>query len=79
MSTVRAMRPRGLAVIAFGSALLGAAAVLLVALAGDLAADLELADQAVHRWWPDAPGRVVEPPLIHGSHDRLQRLAQGRE
>ena len=31
MSTVRAMRPRGLAVIAFGSALLGAAAVLLVA------------------------------------------------
>jgi PD-(D/E)XK nuclease superfamily len=29
-------------------------------LAGHLAADLELADRAVHRWWPDAPGRVVE-------------------
>ena len=31
MSTVRAMRPRGLATVAFGSALMGAVAVLLVA------------------------------------------------
>jgi hypothetical protein len=29
-------------------------------LSGDLAADLELADQAVHCWWPDAPGTVGE-------------------
>jgi hypothetical protein len=34
-------------------------------LAGDLAADLELADQAVHRWWPGAPGRVVEVRFAH--------------
>jgi hypothetical protein len=27
---------------------------------GDLAADLELADGAVHTWWPDAPGAVSE-------------------
>lgn len=26
---------------------------------GDLWADLELADQVVHAWWPDLPGRVV--------------------
>jgi PD-(D/E)XK nuclease superfamily protein len=25
---------------------------------GDLAADLELADRAVHTWWPDVPGTV---------------------
>jgi hypothetical protein len=25
---------------------------------GDLVADLELADRAVHTWWPDAPGTV---------------------
>jgi hypothetical protein len=25
---------------------------------GDLAADLRLADRAVHTWWPDAPGKV---------------------
>jgi hypothetical protein len=30
-------------------------------LAGDLAADLELADRAIHRWWPEAPGRLVGP------------------
>ena len=29
-------------------------------LSGDLAADPEAADRAVHRWWPDAPGRVSE-------------------
>jgi hypothetical protein len=34
-------------------------------LAGDLAADLELADRAVHRWWPDAPGRVREVRFTH--------------
>src|ERR671922_2170173 len=27
---------------------------------GELAADLELADRAVHTWWPDAPGTVCE-------------------
>jgi hypothetical protein len=27
---------------------------------GDLSADLELADRAVHAWWPDAPGSVSE-------------------
>ena len=25
---------------------------------GDLAADLAVADRAVHRWWPDTPGEV---------------------
>jgi hypothetical protein len=32
---------------------------------GELAADLELADRAVHTWWPDAPGRVVEVRFAH--------------
>lgn len=32
---------------------------------GDLAADLELADRAVHTWWPDAPGRVSEVRFAH--------------
>ena len=32
---------------------------------GDLASDLELADRAVHRWWPDAPGRVAEVRFAH--------------
>ena len=27
---------------------------------GDLAADAELADRAVHTWWPDVPGQVRE-------------------
>src|SRR5438128_2162799 len=36
----------------------------------------EPGSRAVRR---DAPGRVMEPPVVHGSHDRLQRLAQGRE
>ena len=26
---------------------------------GELAVDLALADRAVHKWWPDVPGRVV--------------------
>jgi hypothetical protein len=32
---------------------------------GDLAADLRLADQAVHTWWPDAPGVVSEVRFVH--------------
>jgi hypothetical protein len=32
---------------------------------GDLAADLALADQAVHTWWPDAPGTVREIRFAH--------------
>jgi hypothetical protein len=32
---------------------------------GDLAADLELADRAVHTWWPDAPGAVSEVRFAH--------------
>jgi hypothetical protein len=32
---------------------------------GDLAADLELADRAVHDWWPDAPGTVAEVRFAH--------------
>src|ERR671936_233228 len=32
---------------------------------GDLAADLRLADRAVHSWWPDAPGTVSEVRFAH--------------
>jgi hypothetical protein len=32
---------------------------------GDLAADLRLADAAVHRWWPDTPGTVKEVRFAH--------------
>jgi hypothetical protein len=32
---------------------------------GDLAADLALADRAVHTWWPDAPGSVAEVRFAH--------------
>jgi hypothetical protein len=32
---------------------------------GDLAADLELADRAVHSWWPNAPGTVREVRFAH--------------
>jgi hypothetical protein len=32
---------------------------------GDLAADLELADRAVHTWWPDVPGTVGEVRFAH--------------
>jgi hypothetical protein len=32
---------------------------------GDLAADLALADRAVHAWWPDAPGSVAEVRFAH--------------
>jgi hypothetical protein len=32
---------------------------------GDLAGDLELADRAVHAWWPDAPGTVSDVRFAH--------------
>ena len=32
---------------------------------GDLAADLDLADRAVHTWWPDAPGTVRDIRFAH--------------
>jgi hypothetical protein len=32
---------------------------------GDLAGDLELADRAVHSWWPDAPGTVLDVRFAH--------------
>jgi hypothetical protein len=32
---------------------------------GDLAADLSLADRAVHAWWPDAPGTVSDIRFAH--------------
>jgi hypothetical protein len=32
---------------------------------GDLATDLELADRAVHTWWPDAPGTVSDVRFAH--------------
>jgi hypothetical protein len=32
---------------------------------GDLAADLVLADRAVHAWWPDAPGTVRNVRFAH--------------
>jgi hypothetical protein len=40
-------------------------AALAFNLFGDLAADLELADRAVHTWWPDAPGTVAEVRFAH--------------
>ena len=32
---------------------------------GDLAADVGLADRAVHAWWPEAPGTVSEVRFAH--------------
>jgi PD-(D/E)XK nuclease superfamily protein len=32
---------------------------------GDLAADLGLADRAIHSWWPDAPGTVSDVRFEH--------------
>ncbi len=32
---------------------------------GDLAADIRLADRAVHAWWPDVPGTVSEVRFAH--------------
>lgn len=36
-----------------------------VNLFGDLAADLERADRAVHTWWPTTPGRVTDVRFAH--------------
>lgn len=38
---------------------------LAFSLFGDLAADLELADRAVHAWWPDTPGTVSDVRFAH--------------
>ena len=38
---------------------------LAVNLFGDLAADLDHADRAVHAWWPATPGRVTEVRFAH--------------
>jgi hypothetical protein len=38
---------------------------LAVNLFGDLAADIDRADRAVHTWWPEAPGRVTEVRFAH--------------
>jgi hypothetical protein len=38
---------------------------LAVNLFGDLAADLALADRAVHGWWPGLPGTVVDVRFAH--------------
>jgi hypothetical protein len=38
---------------------------LAINLFGDLAADVDLADRAVHAWWPDTPGRVVAVRFAH--------------
>jgi hypothetical protein len=38
---------------------------LALNLFGDLAADLELADRAVHSWWPETPGVVREVRFEH--------------
>jgi hypothetical protein len=43
---------------------------------GDLAADLRLADPAVHTWWPDAPGTEGEVRFAH-SPGRLDRAWLG--
>jgi hypothetical protein len=43
---------------------------------GDLAADLGLADKAVHTWWPDAPGTVSGIRFQH-SPGRLDRAYIG--
>lgn len=32
---------------------------------GDLAADLAVADRAVHAWWPESPGTVVDVRFAH--------------
>ena len=42
----------------------------------DLAADLGLADRALHTWWPDAPGTLCEVRFAH-SPGRLDRAYLG--
>jgi PD-(D/E)XK nuclease superfamily protein len=43
---------------------------------GDLAADLALADHAVHTWWPDTPGTVTAVRFAH-SPGRLDAVYLG--
>jgi hypothetical protein len=43
---------------------------------GDLAADIGLADRAVHTWWPDTPGTVRDVCFAH-SPGRLDRAYLG--
>ena len=43
---------------------------------GDLAADLGLADRAVHTWWPDTPGTVSDVRFAH-SPGRLDAAYTG--
>jgi hypothetical protein len=38
---------------------------MCINLFGDLAADLRLANRAVHTWWPDAPGTVCDVRFAH--------------
>lgn len=38
---------------------------LAVNLFGDLAADLDRADRAIHSWWPGVPGRVTDVRFAH--------------
>ena len=38
---------------------------LAVNLFGDLSADLDRADRAIHTWWPETPGRVTEVRFVH--------------
>ncbi len=38
---------------------------LAVNLFGDLWADLDRADRAIHTWWPETPGRVTEVRFVH--------------
>ena len=40
-------------------------AALAFNLFGDLAADLRLADRAIHTWWPDVPGTVSSVHFAH--------------
>jgi len=40
-------------------------AALCFNLFGELASDLGLADRALHTWWPDAPGNVVDVRFAH--------------
>lgn len=44
---------------------LHSSAVMAFNLFGGLADDLALADRAVHKWWPDAPGTVSEVRFAH--------------
>ena len=51
-------------------------ATLAFNLFGDLVTDVELADRAVHTWWPDVPGSVREVRFAH-SPGRLDKAYLG--